>query len=119
MVNLFQVVNELRDIAQRADKERLSVWVKQFQIEFPDLAEEVEYCAKMNNPETVLAYLRERDQRFALLSLIPNIKPVIQFLMDFIRERNESNDSSSHSDAGNAAARNAKTRRPKRFRAHA
>ena len=117
-MNLFQVVNELRDIAQRADKERLSVWVKEFRSEYPDLAEEIEYCAEMDSPETVLAYLRERDQRFALLALIPNIKPVIQFLMDFIRER-KNDDFINHPDAGNVVSRNAKTRRTRRPRVRA
>lgn len=118
MVNLFQVVNELRDIANRADNERLSVWVTQFKTEFPDLAEEIEYCAQMNSPQTVMAYLRERDQRFALLSLIPGVEPVIDFLMNFIRERSN-DDSNNHPDAGNAVFRNAKTRRTRRPRVRA
>jgi hypothetical protein len=101
MVNLFQLVNELRDIAAQADKKRLSVWVTQFEVEFPDLADEICYCAQMDSPKTVLAYLRERDQRFALLALIPNIEPVIQFLMGFINERGNG-DSSNHPDVGNA-----------------
>ena len=115
MVNLFQIVNELRDIVQQADKQRLSVWVDQFRAEFPDLADEIEYCAKMPDPRLVLAYLRERDQRFALLGLIPNIEPTIQFLMTFIRER--SNDDSNDHPFGSSNAlhhANAKTTRPPR-----
>ncbi|MFN0108536.1 MAG: hypothetical protein ACKVZH_06745 [Blastocatellia bacterium] len=93
MENLFPLLKSLREIAEQADKQRLSVWVTQFETEFPDLAEEVKYCARMSSPTTVLAYLRERDQRFALLAFIPNIEPVIAFLMEFINERSNNDDS--------------------------
>lgn len=94
-VNLFTVVQELQKIVAEADEKRMSVWFEQFESEYPDLAEEIRYCALMPEPKLVLNYLAIRDTRFALLKLVPNIEPTISFLQRFIRERSNPDENTS------------------------
>jgi hypothetical protein len=117
-LNLLAFLNELPSIAQRADNERLSVMLPAFKAEFPQLWEDIVYCAQMDSPALVIAYLCERDTRLGFLKQVPNVEPTIQFLMNFIRERSN-DDSSNHPDAGNAVHANRPTRRRQSKRVHA
>jgi len=89
--DLWGFVRELQSIYERADNERLSVWLPEIKSEFPELYEEVLFCATMPNPTIVKRYLMARDPRFVALQLVPNVDRIIQFLMDFINERREPN----------------------------
>lgn len=117
-LNLMAFLYELPEIAKRADRERLTVLLPAFQKQFPDIWGELVYCSQMQSPSLVLAYLAERDQRLMFLKSVPNVEPTIQFLMEFIRERSQSGDSSNHSGAGNVVSP-AKSRRSRRSGVHA
>ena len=116
-LNLMAFLHELPTIAERADRERLTVLLPAFQKQFPDIWGELVYCSQMPSPSLVLAYLAERDQRLTFLKSVPNVEPTIQFLMEFIRERSQSGDSNNHSGAGNASTI-AQRKNARRFRIH-
>lgn len=84
---LLKLWNELPAIVQRADKERLSVLLPEFKRSHPQLWEEIVFCSKMESPPLVLAYLTERFPALVMLRTIPNVESIIQFLMDFVKER--------------------------------
>jgi hypothetical protein len=115
-LNLMAFLYELPNIAERADRERLTALLPAFQQQFPDIWGELVYCSQMQSPSLVLAYLVERDKRLTFLKSVPNVEPTIQFLMDFIKERS-SGDSNNHSGAGNASTI-AQRKNARRFRAH-
>lgn len=117
-LNLLAFLYELPKIAERADRERLTALLPAFKQQFPNIWEELVYCSQMQSPSLVLAYLAERDQRLTFLKSVPNVEPTIQFLMEFIRERSQSGDSSNHSGAGNVVS-TAKSRRSRRSGVHA
>lgn len=108
-----QFLNELPAIAERADRERAGVYLDALVKEFPEIWEELVFCSKMDSPQTVIAYLSQRNAYFVFLRQVPNVNGVIQFLMDFIKERSQSDDSSNHSGFGNVV-RHTETRRPAR-----
>ena len=114
-LNLIAFLHELPEIAQRADRERLTALLPAFQKQFPDIWGELVYCSQMQSPSLVLAYLVERDKRLTFLKSVPNVEPTIQFLMDFIKERSSSGDSNNHSGAVNAFP-TATTQRTRRLR---
>ena len=99
--SLWQFVTELQDIVREADKRRLSVWVDAFKVDYPELADEILYCAQMTDAKVVLNYLQERDARFAFLKLVPNVESLVTFLMNFINERNQSDDQNNPALPGN------------------
>ena len=99
--SLWQFVTELQDIVREADKRRLSVWVDAFKVDYPELADEILYCAQMTDAKLVLNYLQERDARFAFLKLVPNVESLVTFLMNFINERNQSDDQNNPALPGN------------------
>lgn len=115
MANLFGLVQELQDIVAEADRRRLGVWVETFQAEYPDLAEEIMYCAEMPDAKFVLNYLQQRDQRFAFLRLVPNVENLITFLQNFIRERSNPDAQNNSVLPGNVVP--IRRRRPSRSRA--
>ena len=118
-LNLLDFLNELPVIAQRADTERLSVLLPAFKAEFPALWEDIVYCAHMDRPALVLAYLRERDSRLTFLEKVPNIESIIEFLMKFVRERGNQNVEVNSLGDGNAFdANNRPTRRRTTRRVH-
>lgn len=93
--SLWQFVTELQDIVREADKRRLSVWVDAFKVDYPELADEILYCAEMTDAKLVLNYLQERDARFAFLKLVPNVENLITFLQNFIRERKQQDENNA------------------------
>lgn len=99
--SLWQFVTELQDIVRESDKRRLSVWVDAFKVDYPELADEILYCAQMTDAKVVLNYLQERDARFAFLKLVPNVESLVTFLMNFINERNQSDDQNNPALPGN------------------
>lgn len=115
MLDLIAFLHELPAIAERADRERLSVLLPAFKQSFPDLWDELVYCSQMESPTTVIAYLGERDQRLKFLKSVPNVEPTVQFLMTFIKERSL-DDSNNHPHVidGNPASTIQK-RRPRRL----
>jgi len=93
LATLIHFIGQLQEIAQEADRERLSVWLPQFEAEYPDIADEINYCARMGESSLVLPYLRER---YAPLDLACKTLPrdwtsklqqAITFLHSFVRER--------------------------------
>lgn len=118
-LNLLAFLNELPAIAQRADTERLSVLLPEFKTEFPALWEDIVYCANMDSPALVLAYLCERDSRLVFLQKVPNIKSIIEFLMTFIREKGNQNvEVNSLGDGNVTCANNRPARRRTTRRVH-
>ncbi len=93
-MTLTAALNELQAIAQRADKQRLSVWYDQFVTEYPVLAADIEHCATLP-PADVLDYLQRKDARFALLRFVPDIQRHIEFLQSWLKTRKDSNDTRS------------------------
>ena len=118
-LDLLAFLNELPAIAKRADTERLSVLLPAFKAEFPALWEDIVYCAYMDRPALVLAYLRERDSRLAFLEKVPNIESIIEFLMTVIREKGNQHAEVNSSGDGNVIdANNRPTRRRTTRRVH-
>lgn len=89
--DLWGFINEVKKACEEADTKRLSVMWPDFQAEFPELVEEIFFCAKMQSAEIVKKYLIQRDPRFMGLLLVPNVDRVIEFLMRFINERGVEN----------------------------
>lgn len=118
-LDLLAFLNELPAIAQRADTERLSVLLPEFKSEFPALWEDIVYCANMESPTMVLAYLRERDNRLAFLEKVPNIESIIEFLMTFIKGNQHAEVNSSGDGNVFDANNNRPTRRRATRRVHA
>lgn len=79
--------NQLREIAETADRERLSVWIGTFKEEFPTLYSEFIKCRDMPDAETALAYLIGRDVRFAAIKLVRNHMRLIRFVHGYMNEQ--------------------------------
>lgn len=116
-LNLMSFLSELPKVAERADTERLMVLLPAFKRDFPDLWEELVYCSKMKSPSLVVSYLVTRDQRLVFLKSVPNIEQVVQFLMNFIRER--CNDDSIPSGDSSVVFANPRRRKRPTKRVHA
>lgn len=81
------VVNQLRDIADRADKERLSVWFEQFKIEFPVLHAQLVEARKQPTPEMALAFLIAKDFKWAGLKLVRDHMRFVRFVHTWMNEK--------------------------------
>lgn len=115
-LDLLAFLNELPEIARRADSERLSVMLPAFKKNYPELWADIEYCSQMESPSLVIAFLCERYPALIFLKKVPNVETTIQFLMKFIQERSD-DDSNNHPHTGNAdvyATSQRKTRRSRR-----
>lgn len=84
---LARFVSELREIANQADRERLSVWIDQFKMEFPELHDDLVTFREMPSAELALAYLIAKDIRFAGIKLFPGHMNWIRFVHNYMRER--------------------------------
>ena len=71
---LLTLIQELNQIAEQADRERLAVWYPQLKAEYPDLCAEIEHCKTFDDPADVLPYLRKT---FSLLDLVMTIMPPV------------------------------------------
>lgn len=85
LVDLF--VNQLREIAERADKERLSVWFGTFKNEYPTLHAELIKCRDMPDAETALAYLIGRDIRFGAIKFVRDHMRLLRFVHTYMNEQ--------------------------------
>jgi hypothetical protein len=87
-MNLKDLLAELPAIAERADRERLSALWPIFEKEFPNLATEFEYCASIEDSQTVVKYLLERIPMLQFIRLTtPKFDDTIIFIHQFMKEK--------------------------------
>ena len=87
-MNLMELLKELPAIAERADRERLSCLWPEFEKAHPALAEEIKYCASIEDSQTVLKYLNDRVPIVNLLRFTtPKLDDTILFIHQFLREK--------------------------------
>ena len=68
-LNFVRLIDQLREIAIRADRERLLVWYPEFCREYPDAATVIEECLALP-PEMVRFRLEEK---YPLLQALPRL----------------------------------------------
>lgn len=89
MKQIHQVFDELRQVALDADKNRLTVFVDQFKIEYPDIYTLIEVAADMpaNDAFTLLC---ARWPALILFKLHPDNQRIIQAVQSEIKSRKRS-----------------------------
>src|SRR5262249_9891249 len=82
-------IAELREIAERADRERLSVLIVQFKKEYPDLYRDLDELVEL--PASVaLSHLVERWPALGVIKLFPNHLQLISMIqLEIINRRTE------------------------------
>lgn len=86
-MSIVEFLREMQAVAHRADRERLSMLIEDFEGEYPEYAAHIRHCATLPDAKSALNYLSQINQSFALLNFVPDIERVISFVQNEIRER--------------------------------
>lgn len=87
-MDLIALLKDMPAIAERADRERLSILWPEFENAYPDIAAEIKYYAAIEDSRVALGYLGERISILKFLRLTtPQFDSTFTFIHQFLREK--------------------------------